>query len=78
MVVFGADRAALKRLAEQDHIDENCIMDKKSGIRSKVNCRNGLYTYNIWQKRRIDVATVDKDSCGLQDLDDEDAAWRPF
>ena len=77
MGVFGASRAALRKLAGSDTIEENCIINKKSGVKSKIDNDGGLYTYPIWQKRKIgrDVAAVDhcKDDCES----DEDA-WSPF
>ena len=74
MVVFGADRAALRKLAESDTIYENCIMNKRSGVKSKINNDGGLYTYPIWQKRRIGKSVTTVDNCKEGDND----GWSPF
>ena len=77
MVVFGADRAALKKLAESDVVDDNCIMNKKSGVKSRVMNDGGLYTYSIWRKKEVrrDVPTID--GC-RSDCKGDDDAWSPF
>ena len=75
MIVFGADRDALRKLASQDVIKPNAIMNKKTGITSVIQDEGGLYTYSIWQKRTVpesNIGSVGQDQCT------QDDAWRPF
>jgi len=75
MVVFGADRNALRKLAAAPVIEKNLIMNIKSGIKSEIHDRGGLYTYSIWQKRPVRrVATVEAQNVEKQN----EAAWGPF
>ena len=75
MVVFGADRDALRKLASAPVIEKNLIMNVKSGIKSEIHDRGGLYTYSIWQKRPIRrVAAVEAQNAEKQN----DAIWSPF
>jgi len=75
MVVFGADRDALQNLANCDVIEPNVIMNKKTKVTSKIQDEGGLYTYSIWQKRKIPEENVGMVS---QDSQDQDDAWSPF
>ena len=78
MVVFGANREALRELAAAPVIEQNLIMNARSGVKSEIQDRGGLYTYSIWQKRAVgekrEVAHVDSQNVGQ----DEDAVWGPF
>ena len=77
MVVFGADRKALRELAESPNLDEHVVYNKKSGIKSKIHEKDGLFVYPIWIKRPKDkdgklksnVHTMEKDGEGF---------WTPF
>ena len=54
MVLFNADRTALRELLKkQGELVPNMIVNKKSGINSKIHEENGLYTYPIWTKRKV-------------------------
>ncbi len=77
MVVIGADRDALRALAEKKDLDEHCVMNKKSHVTSKIQFKDGLFVYPIWIKRpkdkngasKTNVAAVEKDAEGF---------WTPF
>ncbi len=54
MVLFNADRRALRELLrKQGELAPNMIVNKKSGINSKIHKENGLYTHPIWTKRKV-------------------------
>ena len=54
MVIFGANMKAIKELAKRDSIEENVIVEHKSGMRSVIQDENGMYVYpmTIRRKRR--------------------------
>ena len=49
MVVFGADRDAIRRLAKLNRIPENAVINKKTMTTSMMREENGLYKYRIWK-----------------------------
>ena len=51
MIVFGANREALRALAQSPSMAENVIMNKRSGLMSKMSQRDGVYKYDIWTRR---------------------------
>ena len=64
MVLFNGDGTALRELLKkQGELAPNMIVNKKSGINTKIHEENGLYTYPIWTKRKVqkETATVGKE-----------------
>ena len=76
MVVFGADRNALRDLADKKDLSEHVIMSKKTGITSKMQKKDGLFVYPLWIKRPRDKMGNPKTSVATLDKDDE--MWTPF
>jgi hypothetical protein len=78
MVIFGADMKAIRDLARLDSIDDNVIVGIKSGVRSKIQDRNGMYVYPIKIKRRkkdsmeVDVVQKSKEE---DDTSDEEPSF---
>ena len=52
MVIFGADLTAIRRLARESKLDENIIVNKKTGTKTRMMFKDGLYKYPMWIKRR--------------------------
>ena len=43
MVIFGADMKAIKELAKQAKIEENLIVDTKTGVKSEIKNKGGMH-----------------------------------
>ena len=50
-VLFNMDMKTIRELAKLDKIEPNLIVNKKTGMKSKVEEKNGLYVYPIWVKK---------------------------
>ncbi len=78
MVIFGADMKAIRDLARLDRIDNNVIVGIKSGVKSKIQDRNGMYVYPIKIKRKkkdsmeVDVVQKSKEE---DDTSDEEPSF---
>ena len=51
MVIFGADREAIRKLAMMSKIPENAVINKKTMTTSQMRKEKGLYKYRIWRKK---------------------------
>ena len=51
MVIFGADREAIRKLAMMSKIPENAVINKKTMTTSQMRKEKGLYKYKIWRKK---------------------------
>ena len=58
MVVFGADQKALKELSNMKNIDKHFVYGKKTGIKTQIHDKDGMYKYPMWVKRRIRSESV--------------------
>ena len=76
MVIFGADIKAIKELARQDKIEPNVIVGIKSGVKSKIQEKNGMYLYLMKIKRKrtndMEVDAVQKDKGEDGDTSEEE------
>jgi hypothetical protein len=52
MVIFGADIGAIKKIAQEGRVDKNVIVNVRSGIKTRMVYKDGLYKYPMWIKRR--------------------------
>ena len=52
MIIFGADMKAIRELAKMDSIEDNVIVGTKSGIKSKIKEKNGMYVYPMTITRK--------------------------
>ena len=53
MVIFGADMNAIRNLSKLNSIDEHFVYDKRSGLRTQMYEKQGMYRYPMWVKRRV-------------------------
>ena len=69
MVIFGANIDAIKKLAQLDKIEENVIVEHRSGMRSIIQDENGMYVYPmvIKRKRRSKGDPMEVGICGPED-----------
>ena len=51
MVIFGADREAIRKLSRMEKVPENAVINKKTMTMSQMRKDNGLYKYRIWRKK---------------------------
>ena len=52
MVIFGANMKAIRDLAKLDKVDENMIVGTKSGVRSEIKEKHGMYVYPMTVNRK--------------------------
>jgi hypothetical protein len=52
MVILGANIPAIKKLAKMSEIEENLVMDTKTGVKSEIMKKNGLYVYPMRISRK--------------------------
>ena len=52
VVVFGADVNAIRELAKLNKIEENVIVDKKTGVKSEIKDKRGMYVYRMTIRRK--------------------------
>ena len=52
MVILGANMPAIKKLARMSEIEENLVMDTRTGVRSDIKKKNGMYVYPMTIRRR--------------------------
>ena len=78
MVIFGADMNAIKRIAKGDSIEENVIVDHKTGTKSIVRDENGMYVYPMIIRRK--KKTGDPMDIGMVQERESDKLdeWSPF
>ena len=70
MVIFGADKESLSRLANQSSIDPNMIVNKKTMNRTKMEYKDGLYKVPLWVKKSISSESVNE-GMGVGNIDRE-------
>ena len=64
MIILGANLQAIKRLAKLNKIEENLVMNTKTGAKSEIKKKNAMYVYPITIKRKkkdvsgMDIGTV--------------------
>jgi len=82
MVIFGANIKAIRDLAKLDSVEENMLVGVKSGIRSKIEDKHGMYVYpmTITRKKKkgadaMDVGAMEKEMPSEDNSPDE---WTPF
>ena len=77
--MFGADRKALRELADKKDLSEHVIMSKKTGITSKMEKKDGLFVYPLWIKRPRDQKGNPKQNiANLSRGDSDEEFWTPF
>ena len=78
MVIFGANMKAIRKLAAADSIEENVIVSK-TGKRSEIVDKDGMYVYKMKIKRKkvddMDVGAVENDGIMCEPCFSE---WVPF
>ena len=52
MVIFGASMKAIRELARQNTVEENLIMDTKSGVKNEIKTKRGMYVYPTTIRRK--------------------------
>ena len=93
MVIFGADVNAIRELAKLSKIEENVIVDKRTGVKSEMKDTRGMYVYSMTIRRKkkknpdamdIGIAERFEDKTKFTELnEDEDEAeqetgtWKP-
>ena len=70
MVVFGASQQALRDLSRCENLEENVIYDKKTGIRTQVYEKDGMYKYPMWIRRRVRKESVN------ENIGDQESEWQ--
>ena len=93
MVIFGSNMKAIRDLAKLDKVQENVIVGVKSGKRSEIKDKHGMYVYPMTIKRkkkkeddRMDIGFANKTAfeelprSENEEDDKEDAIdeWTPF
>jgi len=86
MIIFGADMKAIRDLAKLDKIEDNVIIGTKSGVRSEIKEKNGMYVYpmTITRKKRgndMDIGIVSQETEEESDKESGrwiDGLWSPF
>ena len=55
MIIFGANLKAIRELAKHDKIENNVIVGTKSGVKSEIKEKKGMYVYpmRITRKKRV-------------------------
>ena len=73
MVMFGADLRAIKELAEQITIEENFIVDTRTGVKNKTKNKRRRYVYpmTIRREKRKDPNAMDIGSVGRFESDNQ-------
>ena len=62
MVVFGANRSAMRPLANAEKIEDHMIVDVETGRQSKIHEKNGAYVYPMTinrKKKKVDPNAMD-------------------
>ena len=52
MIIFGANMKAIRELAKQDSIEDNVIIGTKTGVKSEIKEKNGMYVYPMTITRK--------------------------
>ena len=50
-VLFNVDRDFLQKMARENDVGPNLIVDKKTMIKGKIEEKDGIYTYPMWIKK---------------------------
>ena len=80
-MIMGANAEAIKNLARESKIDENMIVNKKTGERSTILDENGMYAYQMTitrKKRSLGRNKIEVDMMDKEDEQDEIDEWSPF
>ena len=51
-MIFGADKKAIKDLARQSTIEQNLIVDTRTGVKSEIKNKRGMYVYPMTIRRK--------------------------
>ena len=78
MVIFGADINAIKKLAKLDKVEENMIVNHKTGVRSTIKDEHGMYVYPMTIKRKKKKNRDAMDLGTLESANEKDDEWTPF
>ena len=52
IVIFGANMKAIREFAKQSTIEENLIMDTKTGVKNEIKSKRGMYVYPMTIRRK--------------------------
>ena len=59
MIIFGANLKAIRELAKHDTIENNVIVGTKSGVKSEIKEKNGMYVYPMTITRKKGMNDMD-------------------
>ena len=76
MVIFGADINAIKKLAKLDKVEENMIVNHKTGVRSTIEDEQGMCAYPMTIRRKKNRDAMDLGT--LESVNEKDDEWTPF
>ena len=51
-MIFGANMKAIRELAKQSTVEENLIMDTRSGVKNEIKTKRGMYVYPMMFRRK--------------------------
>ena len=72
-VMINVDKDLIRRLAREQEIHKNMIVNKRNLTKSRINEENGIYTYPMWIKTQVEE---DKDANHAKTVqEDRDMNW---
>jgi len=78
MVIFGANMEGIKKLASLERIEKHLIVSK-SGIRSEIKEKGGMYVYPmIITRKKNNAEDAHMASAEAEEEEDEYDEWAPF
>jgi len=83
MIIFGANMKAIRELAKLDAVEDNVIVGTKTGVRSEIKEKNGMYVYpmTITRKKRgndMDIGMIEEESPDKERSAETEGLWTPF
>ena len=92
-MIFGANMKAIREFAKQSTIEENLIMDTRTGVKNEIKNKRGMYVYPMTIRRKkkkesnaMEIGSAetkgrfesDNSFGGLKENDTEDERKRPW
>ena len=90
MIIFGANMKAIRDLAKLEKVEDNVIVGTKTGVKSVIKEKNGMYVYPMTITRKkgkndMDIGIIDatnnesnKEGGNTGELDEYSGMWVPF
>ena len=83
MIIFGADMKAIRELAKMDTIEDNVIIGTKSGIKSEIKEKNGMYVHPMTKTRKkknkndMEIGLLNELGENEENDEEENNMWPP-